>query len=447
MSTTIANHQQRLGPNSAFSRLEGLELRALWKGLRSQSTAMWLVQLYVFFEYVRPQSIYEWLDVLPWSQLSLIGAVVACAVEGRYRFTASKLWVSFGVLTLVVLTSSLVAYSPAASWESRNIWINWTLLMLIVGAGIKSRQEFLLLILAFGLWNLKMTQHGVRGWAGIGFGFRDIGIGGAPGWFHNSGEFGIQMCVFLPIAGYYAYGVWPAIGSKAKLFLQVVILSAVMSMIATSSRGALVGGAATALWVIWRSPHRVRTLIGVGVVGASVWLFIPSESKERFRQIGEDQSSTNRITYWKHGIEIANSHPVLGVGYKNWFPYYTTFYNPKGQVPHNFLIEAVAELGYIGMLTVLWMIAASFYTTSQVRRRTSANGRSPDRLMHSLSYGLDGALIGFIVSGSFVSVLYYPYLWMNTAMVMALARVTAQGTKPMERPVRSLPIRTKPVFQ
>jgi hypothetical protein len=32
-------------------------------------------------------------------------------------------------------------------------------------------------------------------------------------------------------------------------------------------------------------------------------------------------------------------------------------------------------------------------------------------------------MIGFMVSGSFVSVLYYPFLWMNVAFAMALARV------------------------
>jgi O-antigen ligase len=299
--------------------------------------------------------------------------------------------------------------------------------MLIVGGGIRSRNEFLLLLLAFGLWNIKMTQHGVRSWASIGFGFRAVGVGGAPGWFQNSGEFGIQMCVFAPIAGYFAYGAWPVLNKWSRRLLLVVIASALMSMIATSSRGAIVGIAAVSAWVIWRTPHRVKALVSLSVAAALIWLAIPAESKERFREIGDDRTSTKRLTYWTHGVEIASQHPLLGIGYRNWLPYYRAHYNPEGQLPHNFMVEAAAELGYLGALVVVWIMVASFRETANVRRRTAASGQTPDRLLWALAYGLDGALIGFAVSGFFVTVLYYPFLWMNTAMVMALARVSANS--------------------
>lgn len=417
MATATVRKNQWGAVAGAVDRLKPM---AVVRAFLSQSAAMWLVQAYVFFEYVRPQTVYPWLDVVPWSQVTLLLAALACVLERRLSFAAKGLWISIAVLTVVLVLSSLTAYNPAASWAERNVWINWLLLMFIVGAGLRSRRELVLLLLAFGVWNLKMTQHGVRSWVGIGFGFRAIGVGGAPGWFQNSGEFGIEMCVFLPIAAYYAYGVWPQLGPWAKRFLLAVIASALMSMIATSSRGALLGAAVLSIWVIWRTPQRVRALTLVAVAGTVVWLAVPDASKDRFREMGDDKSSTTRITYWKHGIEIANSHPLLGIGYKNWYPYYTTFYNPRGQLPHNFLIEAVAEMGYLGLIAVLGVIVASFRTTARIRRRAGPSSANPDRLVWALAYGLDGALIGFMTSGFFVSVLYYPYLWMNTAMVMAL---------------------------
>jgi putative inorganic carbon (HCO3(-)) transporter len=422
-------------PNSL--NLERLKPGALWRALWTQSPGLWFIQLYVFFEYVRPQTIYPWFDVLPWSQISLLGAVSMCAFEGRYSFKAKELWACILLLTGVMVVSSVTAYSPSVAWENKDLWINWLLLMLVVGAGVRNKRELILFLLAFGLWNLKMTQHGVRGWASIGFGFRAIGIGGAPGWFHNSGEFGIEMCVFLPLSAYFAYGVWPKIGTWAKRFMVGVVASALISMIASSSRGALVGAAAVGLWVVWRTPQRARALLFVSVASVVVWLSVPRESKDRFNQIGDDQSSTTRITYWKHGIEIANNHPIFGIGYKNWLPYYTTHYNPKGQVPHNFMVEAVSELGYVGFLSLSLLLVMSFRTTAAVRHRTGPKSGAPDRLLWALAYGLDGALIGFMVSGSFVSVLYYPYLWMNTAMVMALVRVESVRLSGAAVPVRS----------
>ncbi|MBA3919533.1 MAG: hypothetical protein C0516_13215 [Gemmatimonas sp.] len=422
-STYSKPHLTGRNPSRSLEALATLKVSAILSGFGSMSPAMWLVQLYVFFEYVRPQTIYPWLDVLPWSMISLLLAAVACLAEGRFKFTAKSIWLSITLFTATIVLSSVVAFSPEYSWDNRNLWLNWLLLILIIGGGIRDKKELVLLLIAFGLWNIKMTQHGVRSWASIGFSFRPIGVGGAPGWFQNSGEFGIQMCVFLPIVVYFTYGVWPKLGKWSRRFLLCVIASAVISMIATSSRGALVGAAAIAVWAIWRSPHRVRALTAVALLGTLVWLAVPSESKERFREMGDDRSSTTRLTYWKDGIEIANRHPILGIGYKNWYPYYTTFYNPNGQLPHNFMIEAVSEMGYVGLGALVWVIAASFSATRSVRSKTGAQAIVPDRLLWSLSYGFDGALIGFIVSGSFVSVLYYPYLWMNTAMVLALVRI------------------------
>jgi len=37
-----------------------------------------------------------------------------------------------------------------------------------------------------------------------------------------------------------------------------------------------------------------------------------------------------------------------------------------------------------------------------------------------MAHGLDGALVGYLVSGFFVTVLYYPYFWINLSMTVAL---------------------------
>jgi hypothetical protein len=42
------------------------------------------------------------------------------------------------------------------------------------------------------------------------------------------------------------------------------------------------------------------------------------------------------------------------------------------------------------------------------------------KFLYFLAYGLDGALVGFMVSGFFVTVLYYPYFWINLAMTVSL---------------------------
>jgi hypothetical protein len=41
-----------------------------------------------------------------------------------------------------------------------------------------------------------------------------------------------------------------------------------------------------------------------------------------------------------------------------------------------------------------------------------------------MAKAFDGALIGFLVGGYFVTVLYYPFFWINLAMTVALHNST-----------------------
>jgi hypothetical protein len=391
-----------------------------------QSPAFWATFLYIFFEYVRPQSIYEWMDVAPWSKILLFSAGGFTLLEGRVRFTSKVLWGAIALFTVVIVASSLTAQYQAVSWANKDIWINWLLLMLIVGAGVKTRTEFMLHLLGFVLWNLKMSQHGVQGWVLSGGSFVKIGVGGAPGWFRNSGEFGIEMCVFMPIVGYLALGVWPRLSKNRRLIIMGIFASAVISIIASSSRGALLGAVGVAAWVILRSPYRLRAIAIMLPLAALTWIILPEGNKARWQTAGDDPDSQRRITYWTHAIEITKNHPMLGIGYKNWLPYYRTRYDPKGELPHNYLAEAGAELGFSGLLVFVGMTGAFFWQNARTRRKVAATGRSPDRFLWAMTYGLDGAMMGFLVSGFFVTVLYYPYYWMNIALAMALTRVAGE---------------------
>lgn len=406
-------------------RVLALHLGAIWRSMRSQSPAFWATFLYIFFEYVRPQSIYTWLDFAPWPKIFLFSAVGLTVLEGRLRFTSKALWGSVALFTAVIVASSLTAQYPEYSWKNKDFWVNWLLLMLIVGGGVKNRTEFFLHLLGFILWNVKMTQHGVQHWFLSGFSFVAWGVSGGPGWFQNSGEFGIELCVFLPIVGYLTFALWPRLSKYRRLAMMAIVASALISVVVSSSRGALLGTAVIASWIALRSPYRLRAIAIVVPLAALTWILLPEGNKARWRTAGEDIDSVRRLTYWKDGIKIAKEHPVLGIGYRNWIPYYRARYNPKGELPHNYLIEAVSELGFTGLFVFVGMTGAFFWQNGRTRKRVSADSGTPDRVLWAMTYGLDGAMIGFLASGFFVTVLYYPFYWMNMSLAMALTRVAS----------------------
>jgi putative inorganic carbon (hco3(-)) transporter len=140
-----------------------------------------------------------------------------------------------------------------------------------------------------------------------------------------------------------------------------------------------------------------------------------------------------------------NQHPVLGIGFNNWIPYYHRYYNPGGELPHNIFVEAGSELGYLGLGAFVALIVATFVMNYRTRRLTFV---IPDwgPMLRNMAYGLDGALVGFMASGFFVTVLYYPFFWVNLAFTAALFETTRRANRRAlaEHQARSAPPAPRP---
>lgn len=448
-AVTVAASPIALGGSEAGSvdPLYLLKPKAIWRFLQTQPLSYWFINAYLLFEYVRPQSIYPALSGAPWARLSILAALGSMLLEGRIPRLRTPVDIGLAVFTGVVVISSFTAHHPQISFSFLTDYISWVLIFVLISNIVTTEQRFLVFMLAYVLYNFKMSQHATRSWAGSGFAFRDWGTTGAPGWFHNSGEFGIQMNVFLPIVICFLLGLVCHWGRYLRWGFYGIIATVVTGTIGSSSRGAMIGMAAVAVFLFARSKHKFKAGIALGCLGLVGILLIPEESLDRFRTIGEDGTSTSRRVYWAAGIEAMQENPVLGIGYANWSTYMNERYESMG-LPHNIFVQAGSELGYLGLFALVGLIAASFIVNAQSRkmlRKLKERGR----FLSMMSIGLDGALVGFLVSGSFVTVLYYPYLWINLAMTVALynsARHTVrQERKAAQRLAAHPPLYHQPV--
>jgi O-antigen ligase len=433
---TFARLQGMTARASDSADLYGLRLKTLWSTFKREGLAFWLLCAYLMFEYVRPQSVYPALEFFPWTSATMLGCALAVLAAPRAVRVSSPANIFLALFSVVLALSSVSAYKPSVSFSHFDGYFLWVVAYGLIVYTVTTERRMLLLLLAFVLFNLKMTQFATRSWISIGFGFRDWGVGGAPGWFQNSGEFGIEMCVFFPIIAYLAFGLRPYLPKWKFVVLLGIAGSALIGMVMSSSRGALFGGAVVMLFMLARSKYLVRALIFGAVVGTVFYLAIPPEQKARLSASGTDDTSQSRLTYWHRGIEMANANPVLGVGYENWLPYYRDHYEGRAQVCHNIFVQAGSELGYTGLFAFLLLIGCTFMLNT--RSRALAKRAGPrGHLTYCLANGLDGALIGYMVSGFFVTVLYYPYFWINLGMTVALNTVAKQLLVSAPSPSRS----------
>ncbi|MGH7447786.1 MAG: hypothetical protein ACRELT_09520, partial [Longimicrobiales bacterium] len=122
------------------------------------------------------------------------------------------------------------------------------------------------------------------------------------------------------------------------------------------------------------------------------------------------------------------------IGFANWLEYYGRNYGGY-QLSHNIFVEAGSELGYTGLAGFVMLIIATGVMNRRTRRMASR--MAGGSFFWHMAHGFDGALIGFLVGGFFVTVLYYPFFWMNLAMTAALYNVTCRAWKKEQEAKRS----------
>lgn len=412
-----------------IKELYALKIGSLWKEFKQQPVSFWLLCVYFFFEYVRPQTLYPVIDILPWGFISLLLTIVTALINKKIVWVSNPLNKLFVFLALIITLSGIFAFNPMASWDYRQAMLGWLIVYFLVINIVNTEKLLILFLVAYLLFSLKMAQYGSINWIKRGFSFESYGLEGAPGWFRNSGEYAIQMLIFGSLAISLVISLRSYWGRYKRWILYAAAATGYFAVMGASSRGAQLALAVMTVWFLLKQKNGMRGLIVIAILSVGLYHILPEEQIQRFHEIGQDNSSLQRLAYWNAGIEMIKEHPVLGVGYNNWISY--MFYKYPGgvgpehaiQVCHNIYIQAASELGLLGLFCFLMMAFYAFLNNVRTRRMAK---QLDNKLLFNLSYGLDAGLIGYLVAGTFVTVLYYPFFWIQIAMIVMLNSVTAQ---------------------
>ena len=401
-----------------------LFISEMWRHFKAESFAFWAICGYLFLEYVRPQSIYPAIDILPWTQLALIGALFAGIFDKSVKWVESPVNFWIVVFLTIILISSIFSYWPSISFKNlENLYI-WVIIYFLIVNIVNTERRFYIFICIFFLASFKLSLSLSITWANRGFSFTDWGLRGPPGFFQNSGELSIQMLVFWPLAWAFAVYSKPYIGKFKYYVLLMMPVTAIMVILGASSRGAQLALIAQLIAFNYKSFFKPKVLCVCVILFSILWFFLPEEQKDRFQSIGDDRTSQQRILYWENGVEMINDHPFLGVGFFNYVPYYEIAYRKdmlykSAELPHNIFIQVGTDAGYIGISIFLILLAYAFLKS----RETVRSLRQRDSLFYIFPVGLNVSLLGFLIAGQFVTVAYYPFFWIHISLVVVVYNV------------------------
>jgi O-antigen ligase len=396
-----------------------LKMSLIWKYFKSESFAFWMICAYLFFEYVRPQSIYPAIDFLPWTQLAVIGALLGCFTDKTIKWVSSSINILLILFLIIILLSSVYAYFPSVSYANLENYYLWVVIYFLIINIVNTRKRFFIFLCVFLVASFKISLSLAITWAQRGFSFTTWGLSGPPGFFQNSGELAIQMLVFWPIAWAFSHSLKPYVSKTWYRLLMLMPITAIMVILGASSRGGQLALVVQLVVMNYRTVFKPKVFISCGVAFALLWTFLPVEQKERFQTMGEDKTSLQRILYWENGLEMIKEHPLLGVGYFNFPPYFERYYPQdllvrSAQLPHNILIQVGTDTGLLGLSVFFGIILLAY----QRGRRFKADGCEEQQKLIGRCANL--SLLGFVVAGQFVTVAYYPFLWVHLALVVAL---------------------------
>ncbi len=404
---------------------------AFWRQFKKEPLAFKMACLYLILEYVRPQSIHPELNFVPWDKIVIGLAALALPFDpNRHRVRdATNVWISlFGV---VILAASAFAVFPTISWGRWFDFFGWYAIYFLIIFSVTTAERFFIFIAIYLVANFKLSFFGARTWAASGFSFSSWGIYGPPGDFQNSSDLSTQMLMFAPIAFELALFVKPRVKQWTYWFLMLGAVTGAMTVLGASSRGSQVALVAQAGWVAIQRRLRFRVIAGVAIVAAIGYALLPAAEKARFASVGKDNTSIQRLDYWRGGLKMIEHHPFLGVGYFN-FPAVYALQDPSklwhghAQLPHNIFIQVGTDAGLVGLGIFLILIYRNFKISRDIRRTCKENENAP-AYAPSVARGLAVTAWGFVIAGQFNTVAYYPFLWINLALTVALFNIVSRS--------------------
>lgn len=367
---------------------------------------------------------------LPWAMMLGGATLVGLLTTKDKKPVPWNLQLGLMVVLLVYFTfTTLFAWAPEEAWDQ------WTRVMKVVVMAIiatkviysKQRIRWLLLVIA-----LSVGYYGIKGgiWV-IGTGGSERVHGPTGSFISQSNGIGLGLLMVIPLMFALAREEqrrW------LRLFLHVSVALCILSVFFTYSRGAMLGMAATAPFLFMRSKRKFRAaMILVPFLVAGV-MFAPDKLFQRAETIGsyeEDTSSMQRIQSWTVAWNIALEKPLTGAGFSfESFPSserWLRYGNPDlmkfmdySRAAHSVYFQILGHHGFVALALFLWLMLSTIRTCNQLRKRTA--GKPELEWIGNYASAIRICLIGYMVSGAFLSTGYFDLAWVYCTFTAILSR-------------------------
>ena len=377
--------------------------------------------MHLIFQYLRPQDMVGILSVLNLPFIFQTIMIVYAIHRGLPLIRKSKtsywmlIFCIFNLITVVYVVNHNAWYNAAMALFSYLFSLIIPALLLIKSAArlISLAKIWIIIHSLLALW---VITHGGRG----------------PGAF-VADENDVAMILAMAIPYPLLLLREQLLTGLSRWIARAAIPIMIIGVVATNSRGSFLGMAAVVIGYLYFYRASIRAIVSIMLICLIGFLLAPQEFKNEIISINDTEDSTrnDRIDSWKAGIFMFYKNPVLGVGTGN-YPWriadYELLMNNNdvtgrlhgGRVAHSLYVTLLAELGGIGVLIFIILVSISISDNltaskanidAQLKKHNKAEKRDRD-ITQTIAKANIISLGSFLVSAVFISVFYYPCLWL-----------------------------------
>jgi putative inorganic carbon (HCO3(-)) transporter len=343
------------------------------------------------------------------------------------RLPITPVTVMLLVFAAWITLTSVFALEPLLVWREWNRVIKTFLMIVITIMVINSTRDLKIFVwvvaLSLGIFGLKGGLFTLAS----GGNFRVYGPDGS--YIAENNGMALALVTVLPLIWYLRSQVtkkWLSLGLTAMTALTAV------SAVGSYSRGALIGGSAMLFFLWCHSRKKAQTaivLLGMVVLIASV---MPGAWFDRMNTIDEyheDSSALGRINAWHFAINVATSN-LLGGGFNVFSQRMFYLYAPDPQnyhVAHSIWFQVLGDHGWFGLLMFILLMVFAWRTGTRVRKYCETQ---PDlKWASDLARMCQVCIIGYAVSGSFLSLAYFDLYYDIIIILVCLEKILLPSSR------------------
>lgn len=234
-----------------------------------------------------------------------------------------------------------------------------------------------------------------------------------------------SFAMYLAIVVVFGAALLTHVSGWARIALVALLATALPMLMLTYTRSAWLAAVVGVLVVVW--PHSRSLVVGIVAVVVAASLLIPSVagrwgdlSESRLASGDPGNSLVWRLEHWETSVELAADRPVTGIGLGN-----TGRLAEGGRQLHNDLLRAYVEVGAIGALAYLALVATLARDVVRSRRRAR------DDFERALAGGAAGVLAALMVVSLSDNVMSQTSVVWYGAAVLAMAAHVARANSPL----------------